>query len=55
MKGLWVVFEDINRAPSEILSALTSLLEDRKLYIPGRGEVSSVLLAFRTDLSCLEG
>lgn len=38
LKGLWVVFEDIDRAPFEILSALVPLLEDRKLYIAGRAE-----------------
>lgn len=36
-----MVFEDIDRAPFEILSALVPLLEDRKLYIAGRGEVCS--------------
>ncbi|KAL3690583.1 hypothetical protein R1sor_016892 [Riccia sorocarpa] len=39
VRGMWVAFEDIDRAPLEILSALTPLLEDRKLYIAGRGEV----------------
>ncbi|KAL2649174.1 hypothetical protein R1flu_017302 [Riccia fluitans] len=39
LRGMWVVFEDIDRAPVEIFSALTPLLEDRKLYIAGRGEV----------------
>ncbi|BBM98800.1 midasin [Marchantia polymorpha subsp. ruderalis] len=39
LRGLWVVFEDIDRAPLEILSALVPLLEDRKLYLAGRGEV----------------
>ncbi|CAM6097712.1 unnamed protein product [Calypogeia fissa] len=39
VQGMWVVFEDIDRAPFEILSALVPLLEDRKLYIAGRGEV----------------
>ncbi|GBG67612.1 hypothetical protein CBR_g742 [Chara braunii] len=38
-KGIWIVFENIDMAPFEILSALIPLLEDRKLYIPGRGEV----------------
>jgi midasin len=38
-KGIWVVFEDVDCAPFEVLSALILLLEDRQLYIPGRGEV----------------
>lgn len=40
-RGVWVVFEDVDLAPFEILSALIPLLEDRQLYIPGRGEVGT--------------
>ncbi|KAJ7552529.1 hypothetical protein O6H91_06G059200 [Diphasiastrum complanatum] len=46
-RGLWVVFEDIDRAPSEIFSALAPLLEDRKLFIPGRGEIIHAADNFR--------
>lgn len=38
VKGFWVIFEDIDKAPSDVLSVLSALLEDRKLHIPGRGE-----------------
>ncbi|XP_057850180.2 midasin isoform X2 [Cryptomeria japonica] len=38
VKGFWVVFEDIDKAPSDIISVLAPLLEDRKLYVPGQGE-----------------
>ena len=41
LQGLWVVFEDVDRAPFEVLSALVPLLEGRKLYIPGFAEVLS--------------
>ena len=37
-KGVWVLIEDIDLAPFEVLSALVPLLETRKLYVPGRGE-----------------
>ena len=37
-KGVWVLIEDIDLAPFEVLSALVPLLEKRKLYVPGRGE-----------------
>lgn len=37
-RGVWVLIEDIDLAPFEVLSALVPLLEKRKLYIPGRGE-----------------
>eukprot|EP00850_Spirogloea_muscicola_P001971 SM000007S20931 [mRNA] locus=s7:964636:998915:+ [translate_table: standard] len=46
-QGLWVVFEDVDMAPSEVLSALIPLLEDRRLYIPGRGEVVEAHPAFQ--------
>ncbi len=38
-EGRWIVIEDIDLAPLEILSVLIPLLETRKLFIPGRGEV----------------
>lgn len=47
VRGMWVVFEDIDRAPFEIFSALIPLLEDRKLYIPGRGEMVPAADNFR--------
>ena len=36
--GKWVLIEGVDVAPFEILSALVPLLEERKLYIAGRGE-----------------
>jgi midasin len=36
--GKWVLIEDVDVAPFEVLSALIPLLEERKLYIAGRGE-----------------
>jgi midasin len=38
-EGKWVVIEDIDRAPTEVLSVLLTLLEKRELSIPSRGEV----------------
>ena len=37
-KGLWVVIEDVDLAPFEVLAALVPLLEERRLYVPGRAE-----------------
>ena len=37
-QGRWVVIEDVDQAPFEVLAALVPLLEERKLYVPGRGE-----------------
>lgn len=36
--GRWVVIEDIDLAPLDVLSVLRPLLETRKLFIPERGE-----------------
>lgn len=41
--GLWLVFENIDAAPFELLSSLTPLLEDRCLHLPGWGEVRAWL------------
>ena len=37
-RGVWVLIEDVDLAPFEVLSALVPLLEKRRLYVPGRGE-----------------
>eukprot|EP00850_Spirogloea_muscicola_P001040 SM000004S14910 [mRNA] locus=s4:133208:176671:- [translate_table: standard] len=54
-QGLWVVFEDVDMAPSEVLSALIPLLEDRRLYIPGRGEVVEAHPAFQMFATVTSG
>ncbi|KAG7192420.1 uncharacterized protein KQ657_001821 [Scheffersomyces spartinae] len=38
-EGKWVLIEDIDKAPTEVLSVLLTLLEKRELTIPSRGEV----------------
>lgn len=38
-QGRWVIIEDIDQAPTEVLSVLLTLLEKRELTIPSRGEV----------------
>ncbi|GMM27764.1 AAA family ATPase midasin [Martiniozyma asiatica (nom. inval.)] len=38
-EGKWVLVEDIDKAPNEVLSILMGLLENRQLTIPSRGEV----------------
>lgn len=38
LSGRWVVIEDIDRAPFEVLAALMPLLETREMVLPGRGE-----------------
>lgn len=38
MEGRWVVIEDLDRAPIEIISTLLPLLERRELLIPNWGE-----------------
>ncbi|KAI8971571.1 P-loop containing nucleoside triphosphate hydrolase protein [Mycotypha africana] len=38
LEGRWVLIEDIDLAPAEVLSVLLPLLETRHLFIPSRGE-----------------
>ena len=33
--GSWVLFEDINTAPTDVLSMLVALLKLKKIFIPG--------------------
>lgn len=37
-EGLWIVVEDIDLAPPEVISVLLPLLESRELFIASRGE-----------------
>lgn len=59
-EGRWIVIEDIDLAPLEILSVLIPLLETRRLFIPGRGEVvyapkNFQLFATQTLISASKG
>lgn len=38
-EGRWVLIEDIDKAPTEVLSVLLTLLEKREISIPSRGEI----------------
>jgi midasin len=38
-EGKWVLIEDIDKAPNEVLSILMGLLEHRQITLPSRGEV----------------
>lgn len=46
-KGLWVLIEDIDRAPNEIAAILISLLESRELVIPSRDQVIKAAPGFQ--------
>ncbi|KAK8465039.1 hypothetical protein PHAVU_010G134100 [Phaseolus vulgaris] len=45
--GLWIVFEDINKAPSDLHSILVPLLEGAGSFATGHGEVVRVAESFR--------
>lgn len=38
MEGRWIIIEDLDLAPPEVLSTLIPLLETRYLFVPNRGE-----------------
>ena len=46
-EGRWVLIEDLNRAPTEVLGALLPLLEKRELLIPSRGEKVQAARGFK--------
>ncbi|PKA58467.1 hypothetical protein AXF42_Ash013973 [Apostasia shenzhenica] len=47
LSGLWVVFEDIDKAPNEVQSIILPLLEGSSSLVTGNGEVISVSESFR--------
>ncbi|KAJ8130086.1 hypothetical protein O1611_g3545 [Lasiodiplodia mahajangana] len=46
-EGRWVLIEDLDRAPNELMSTLLPLVEHGKLVIPSRGETIEASSTFR--------
>ncbi|GAB1320673.1 AAA ATPase midasin [Madurella fahalii] len=46
-EGRWVLIEDLDRAPTEVMSTLLPLIERGELLIPGRGERIRASSGFR--------
>jgi midasin len=46
-QGRWALLEDLDRAPFEVLSSIVSLLERRRLFLPGRGDVVEAAPGFQ--------
>lgn len=46
-EGRWVLIEDIDKAPTEVLSVILSLLEKKELTIPSRGETIKAANGFQ--------
>lgn len=46
-EGRWVLIEDLDRAPTEVMSTLLPLIERNELLIPGRGESVQATEGFR--------
>ncbi|KAK5631868.1 hypothetical protein RRF57_007582 [Xylaria bambusicola] len=46
-EGRWVLIEDLDRAPNELMSTLLPLVENGKLFIPSRGEKIEASSTFR--------
>ncbi|KAI0199535.1 hypothetical protein F4808DRAFT_461631 [Astrocystis sublimbata] len=46
-EGRWVLIEDLDRAPNELMSTLLPLVEHGKLLIPSRGETVEASSTFR--------
>ncbi|XP_041950170.1 midasin [Alosa sapidissima] len=46
-KGYWILLEDIDHAPLDVISVLLPLMENRKLTIPGREDCIQVAPGFQ--------
>lgn len=46
-EGRWVLVEDLDRAPTEVLSTLLPLIERNELLVPSRGETIHAARSFR--------
>lgn len=46
-EGRWVLIEDLDRAPNEVISVILPLIERRQLVIPSRGETITAAHGFR--------
>ncbi|EKG11058.1 von Willebrand factor type A [Macrophomina phaseolina MS6] len=46
-EGRWVLIEDLDRAPNDVISTLLPLIESGELLIPSRGEVVRAARGFR--------
>ncbi|KAK3322472.1 hypothetical protein B0H66DRAFT_590209 [Apodospora peruviana] len=46
-EGRWVLIEDLDRAPTDVMSTLLPLIERGELLIPGRGERIQASVGFR--------
>ncbi len=46
-EGRWIIIEDIDLAPMDVLSVLVPLLETRQLFIPGRGQAIQAAMGFQ--------
>lgn len=46
-EGRWLLLEDVARAPADLLAALLPVLEQRRLFLPGRGEWIEAAPAFQ--------
>ena len=47
LQGRWVLIEDIDLAPMDVVSVLFPLLESGQLFVPGRGEVYTAHSGFQ--------
>jgi len=47
IEGRWLVIEDLDRAPTEILSTLLPLVERRELFVPNWGESIKAATGFK--------
>jgi midasin len=42
LEGRWILIEDLDMAPADVLHVLVPLLESQRIFIPGRAEVCQI-------------
>lgn len=52
LKGYWIVLEDMDSAPADVIALFDGLIDTHKLSVPGYGEIDSIHPDFRVFATC---
>jgi len=52
LNGHWVVFEDMDSAPTDVITLLSAFIDSKSLSVPGYGEISHIHSDFRLFATC---
>lgn len=52
LNGHWIVFEDLDSAPMDVIALLDGFIDSKSLSVPGYGEIDHIHPDFRVFASC---